>query len=104
MGRVIAQVNYSTDFTGGRSRAEKVKYAQEQELIPGFIWKYWLVNKDNGRGGGIFLFEDRASAEAWVEARKSRTFPASTTNITVELFDIDEELSRISHAPLDLVE
>lgn len=103
MGRVIAQVNYNSDFSVERPREEKIQMAESRATIPGFIWKVWLRNKDEGRGGGIFLFEDRASAEAWVEGRKTRVFHPSTSNITVELFDVDEELSRISRAPIDLI-
>lgn len=101
MGRVIAQVNYSTDFKEGVPREEKLKIAEQRATIPGFIWKVWLRNEETGRGGGIFLFEDRKSAEAWLAGRAGRKFSPSTTNVTVELFDVDEELSRISLAPLD---
>lgn len=101
MGRVIAQVNYNTDFSQGTPRAEKLKTAENRTEIPGFIWKVWLRNEEAGRGGGLFLFEDRPSAEAWLAERANRKFHPSTTDITVELFDVDEELSRISQAPID---
>jgi hypothetical protein len=102
MGRVIAQVNYSSDFQSEVAREEKLKTAETRKTIPGFIWKVWLRDEKAGRGGGLFLFEDRASAEAWLAARADRKFSPSTTNITVELFDVDEELSRVSRAPIDL--
>lgn len=103
MGRVIAQVNYSTDYAQERPREEKRAMAESRATIPGFIWKVWLRNEEEGRGGGIFLFEDRASAEAWLAARADRKFHPATKDITVELFDVDEELTRISKGPIDLV-
>lgn len=102
MGRVIAQVNYNSTFIDEVSREEKRHTAESRTGIPGFIWKVWLRNEDTGRGGGIFLFEDRPSAEAWLAARANRTFSPTTSNITVELFDVDEELTRISRGPIDL--
>lgn len=102
MGKVIAQVNYNSTYKDEKSREEKRLMAESRATIPGFIWKVWLRNEETGRGGGLFLFEDRASADAWVEGRKTRKFAPSTSNITVELFDVDEELTRISRGPIDL--
>lgn len=102
MGKVIAQVNYNSTFTDEKPREEKILAAESRANIPGFIWKVWLRSEENGRGGGLFLFEDRASADAWVEGRATRVFSPTTSNITVELFDVDEELTRISRGPIDL--
>ncbi|MGE3149121.1 MAG: YdhR family protein [Pseudorhodoplanes sp.] len=103
MGRVIAQVNYSNDFKNDVPRAEKRKVAEQRKDIPGFLWKIWLRDEKAKRGGGIFLFEDRASAEAWLASRAHRKPDASTTDLTVELFDVDEELSLISGGPIEKV-
>ena len=102
MGKVIAQVNYNSTFTDETPREEKIQAAESRANIPGFIWKVWLRNEKAGRGGGLFLFEDRASADAWVAERVNRKFSSTTSNITVELFDVDEELTRISRGPIDL--
>ncbi|NEI73596.1 hypothetical protein GR212_29005 [Rhizobium lusitanum] len=101
MGFVIAQVNYDSDFQDGVARPDKIKTAEKRTEIPGFLWKIWLRDENAKRGGGLFLFKDRPSAEAWLAARANQTFHSAYSNITVELFDVDEELSRVSQAPLD---
>ncbi|PWC16712.1 hypothetical protein DDT56_08180 [Brenneria corticis] len=100
MGYVIAQVNYDSNFQDGVPREEKQKAAERRTEIPGFLWKIWLRDEKAQRGGGLFLFEDRPSAEAWLAARANQQFHEVYKNITVELFDVDEELSLISNAPL----
>ncbi|WP_413738158.1 YdhR family protein [Sodalis sp. RH21] len=100
MTRVIAQVNYNFDFSQEKPREEQLAIAEKRADIPGFIWKVWLRDRKTGRGGGLFLFEDRPSADAWLAGRANRVFSPASDNITVELFDVDEELSQLSRAPL----
>lgn len=102
MGYVIAQVNYDSNFQDGISRDDKLKTAERRTEIPGFLWKVWLRDENAQRGGGLFLFDSRPAAEAWLASRAEQQFHEVYKNITVELFDVDEELSLISNAPLSV--
>ncbi len=37
------------------------------EGLPGLIRKYYLFDPDSGLGGGVYLWEDRAQAEAFYD-------------------------------------
>jgi hypothetical protein len=52
----------------GLPKAQLVKLFEgsqpQYRAIPGLIRKYYTIG-DDGRAGGIYLWKDRASAEAW---------------------------------------
>jgi hypothetical protein len=42
--------------------------APKYEGLDGLIRKYYVLTEDNKQGGGIYLWESRAKAEAWYNA------------------------------------
>ena len=58
--------------------------------VPGLLWKVWILDEERGRGGGVYLFLDRARATAYLEGpivSRLRANPA-VANIEVRLFDV----------------
>lgn len=58
--------------------------------VPGLLWKIWIVDEQRGRGGGVYLFTDRAAASAYVEGpiiQRLRANPA-VAGVDVRLFDV----------------
>ncbi|TVL07716.1 monooxygenase [Shewanella algae] len=64
---------------------------------PGFIAKIWTENPRSGEAGGIYLFEDEASAEAYACMHSQRVAAMGAHNIRIRLFDVNESLSIITH-------
>lgn len=67
---------------------------------PGFISKIWTENPEQGEAGGIYLFEDRKSAEAYLTMHKIRMTKMGAKDIDAKIFDISEPLSKITIGPL----
>ncbi|WP_374278087.1 monooxygenase [Azonexus sp.] len=67
---------------------------------PGLLWKLWTENEAAGEAGGIYLFSDRPSAEAYrdMHARRLKGFGIAPVN--AKIFAVNEALSRIDRAPL----
>ncbi len=65
--------------------------------IPGFISKTWLYNGDTH--GGFHLFRDREAADRYLKEMFEPDVSASPvfSNIRVERFEVNEELSRLTH-------
>lgn len=106
MPAVLLQVNFDLDYGVNEDRELTVRRAHEHiSSMPGLIWKAWLRDPERGRGGGIYLFVDEASARAWGDGRfetMAQRMPWCS-NVTWEYFPVDEELSRITKAlPKDL--
>jgi hypothetical protein len=98
MTKVMLQVNFDLDFSKNEPIDKTLERARKFADVPGLIWKIWLRDENSGRGGGLYLFEDRSSAEAWAKGRfetMTQRMPWSA-NVTFEYFDVDEELSTIT--------
>ena len=68
----------------------------------GLRWKIWLDEPVGQLSGGIYLFETKADAKAYVEGpivtrMKQRT---DLTDLSVRIFDIRESVSMLTRAPL----
>ena len=66
---VIVQINYRRP---DMPKAEwEARYTPERAqpflAVPGLQWKIWLDGSEERRAGGIYLFADRAAAQAYVD-------------------------------------
>jgi hypothetical protein len=104
MGKVLLQVSFDADFTVEESHEDTVARAHTLVGQPGLQWKMWLRDEANDKGGGIYLFDDRATAEAWAEGEmkdSAERFPW-IKDIRYTYFDVREDLSAITRTPLDV--
>ncbi len=66
----------------------------------GFISKVWIENPDSEESGGIYLFEDQASAENYVAMHSARMTQMGVENISVKYFQVNTFLSELNRANL----
>ena len=99
----IVQINFDWDVSeeevAARSGPEQ---AQVFTTLPGLLWKIWLRDPQRRESGGIYLFESREAAEAYVAGpivARIRANPGFG-EVTVKVFDVREAQSRITRAPL----
>jgi len=70
--------------------------------IDGLHWKIWLENKEEGTVAGVYYFKNQASFD------KFQAFDLESVGhaggmfdvLSVEVFDIIEEFSKVTRAPL----
>lgn len=67
---------------------------------PGLIWKIWTENQQTGMAGGIYLFQDLPSAEAYLSMHTKRLTGFGIPEVNGRVFRVNEALSRIDRAPL----
>jgi putative monooxygenase ydhR len=70
--------------------------------VEGLIWKIWVLQQEEYEVGGIYLFANRETAEAYlnhpvVQAVRSNPAVVSTQ---AELWDVESALSALTRAPL----
>ena len=71
--------------------------------LPGLEWKIWLDDPtDAQRSGGIYLFADRASAEAYLKGPIVAGMRANTAmrELDIRVFDVRRNVSEATRAPL----
>ena len=98
---VLLQVDFP--FTGpwGDEMAAGMKeLASSIAQGPGLLWKIWTENREAGEAGGIYLFADAASADAYLQMHRARLLGFGIPLVNAKLFDINLPLSLIDRAPL----
>lgn len=67
---------------------------------PSLLWKIWTENQAVGEAGGIYLFNDLPSAEAYLTMHSQRLMGFGVPLVNGKVFEVNEELSLIDRAPL----
>jgi hypothetical protein len=70
--------------------------------VDGLFWKIWVLNKEDSEIGGIYLFANRQTAEAYLN---HSVFQAVCSNPAVvstqsQFWDVESSLSALTRAPL----
>ena len=102
----ILQINYTFDGTRAEQTALVTPMAEPISTVPGLIWKVWLMNEADNEAGGIYLFESREAAEAFVTSEAVAAFAANPaiSDIDAKMFEAVADLSEITRGPLSLPE
>ena len=98
----ILQINFK--FSGSGAEYEKAfsPAAEPIAAVPGLRWKIWLWNEAEREGGGIMLFDDAPSAQAYVEgpiAAQVGAHPA-VSDLSVKQFDVLDGPTAITRGPV----
>lgn len=99
----VVQINFDYDIAedelDNRSSTESAKIFHK---VNGLRWKLWLRDPETRDSAGIYLFDDRASAEAYLAgpiADMIKQMP-DTANHSFKVFDVREELTAVTGGPL----
>ena len=102
MSQQILQINYT--FSGSRAAYEEANlpYAAPIAEIPGVRWKIWLMNETAHEAGGIYLFDDEAAAQAFVDGPVVAALrdDLSLSHVSLKQFDILEAHTDITRGPV----
>lgn len=74
--------------------------AQSIAKEPGLIWKIWTENESANEAGGIYLFQDKSSALAYLDMHAARLKSFGIPQVNGKIFAVNDDLSRIDNAPV----
>jgi hypothetical protein len=66
----------------------------------GLIWKVWTEDAQRSVAGGVYLFTDRTTADAYVTMHTERLAGFGITGVSVTSYEVNEALSLVDHATL----
>jgi hypothetical protein len=69
---------------------------------PGFLWKIWTENQAAHEAGGVYLFKDEASAQAYVKKHTDRLASFGISGVNAKVFNVNVDLTRITQGPLPM--
>ncbi len=102
MSQTIVQINYSFSIPRADLEQAFLPAAQPIADTPGLRWKIWLMNEADSAAGGIYLFDDEASARAFLDgpiAGSLKTNPV-ISSVSVKQFGVSEEHTAITRGPV----
>jgi hypothetical protein len=67
MAQQLLQINFK--FSVSRAEFEQLaaQLASSFAELDGLVWKIWLMNEKDSEAGGIYLFQDEASLNSYLE-------------------------------------
>ncbi|WP_417346435.1 monooxygenase [Ferrimonas sp.] len=99
--KTMLQVDFPYQGPMGQAMSDQMKeLAESINQEPGMVWKIWTENPQSGEAGGIYLFEDEASAKAYLEMHSARLAQWGIGPVNGKLFCVNTPLSAINGAPL----
>src|SRR5215468_7577818 len=98
MQRTTLQVNFKLSVPTQDYRTLCATAAPAIAKVPGLHWKLFTLDERASTAAGIYLFGDRASAEAYVASpiiAGLRDHPG-IGELSIRIMEVDEALSRIT--------
>jgi len=102
MAQTVLQLNFK--FSVSRAEYETVasSLAGQFAAVAGLRWKVWLMNEAKSEAGGIYLFDDQDSLDAFLAgplAAQVSSHPA-LSEMSVKQFDVMPEATAITRGPV----
>ena len=101
MARIL-QLNFKFSVSP-EAYAEAVSpLAEPIAAVDGLRWKVWLMNEAESEAGGIYLFDDAASIQAYLEGSivAQVTSHPALSEFSVKQFDVMEEVTGVTRGPV----
>lgn len=100
-GRIL-QINFKFNVARADYEQAVSPLASQFAAVAGLRWKVWLMNEAESEAGGIMLFDDEASLNAFLEgplAAQVTGHPA-LSDFNVKQFDVMEDETAITRGPV----
>jgi putative monooxygenase ydhR len=83
--------------------AQSRKAATIIASVEGLIWKIWVLQREEFEMGGVYLFANRETAEAYLKHPVIQAVCSNPAVVSTEsqLWDIESSLSALTRAPLE---
>jgi len=100
---VILQIDFAFQGPFGEDLAGAMReLAESISREPGFIWKIWTEDPETQRAGGVYLFRDELSAQAYQTKHTERLKSFGINEPRCRLFGINEALTEITSGPVSV--
>jgi hypothetical protein len=102
MSGTLLQLNFTFRVSASEYEQAVTALADQFAALEGLRWKIWMINAAEQEAGGIYLFDDAASVQAFLEgslAAQVTSHPA-LSDFRVKQFDVMEVLTSITRGPI----
>jgi hypothetical protein len=102
MSAMLLQVNFTFNLSRAEYEEAVGPLAEAFAALDGLVWKVWVMNEEDREAGGIYLFEDDASMQAYLQgplAAGVLSHPA-LSDFSVKQFEVMEDVSEVTRGPV----
>jgi len=102
MSEKILQINFKFNVSGEEYEKAVSPVAESIADVDGLRWKVWIVNEADKEAGGIYLFDDDSSVQAYLAGpivANIKSHPA-LSDISAKAFDVMDKLTAVTRGPL----
>jgi hypothetical protein len=98
----LLQVNFKFHTSQAIYEQTVAPLASAMAAVPGLRWKIWLMNEAEGEAGGIYLFEDQASVQAFLGGPlvAQVTRHPALSDFTVKHFEVMAAVTTLTRGPV----
>lgn len=102
MSEKILQINFNFSVSSEEYTQAVSPLTQNIAAIPGLTWKVWIINEDESEAGGIYLFEDGDSLEAYLNSEivDGIVNHPALSDFSVKTFDVMPAETAITRGPV----
>ena len=102
MTQKLLQINFTITTSAKDYATMAGPLADPIAKTPGLEWKVWIFNEMNHEAGGLYLFRDEASVNAYLHGDIVANLKKQPTikDISAKIFDIDENLTQKTRGPI----
>jgi hypothetical protein len=102
MTQKVLQINFKITTSVEDYTAMVAPLADPIAKTPGLEWKVWLFNEQNREAGGVYLFRDDASVNAYLNGEIVARLKKQPTikDISAKVFDVEENLTHKTRGPI----
>ena len=101
MARIL-QLNFKFSVSPEEYAEAVSPLAEPIAAVDGLRWKVWLMNEAESEAGGIYLFDDAASVQAYLEGPivPQVTSHPALSEFSVKQFDVMDGVTAITRGPV----
>ena len=102
MAAKILQLNFKFNVTRTDYEQAASSLAGKFAEVAGLRWKIWLMNEAGSEAGGIYLFNDESSLEAFLAgplAAQVNSHPAFS-EMSVKQFEVMDDVTAVTRGPV----
>ena len=102
MSARILQLNFKFNVTADEYESAVAPLAGDFAQVPGLQWKVWLMNEPEGEAGGIYVFDDQASLDAYVHGELAAAVMAhpALSDFEAKQFDVMDAPTAVTRGPI----
>jgi hypothetical protein len=102
MSERILQINFKYHVSRNEYEGAVAPLAEPIAAAPGLLWKVWILNEAEQEGGGIYLFADSQSLDAYLNSEIVAgivSHPA-LSDFSVKQFEVMAGITAVTRGPV----